>query len=502
MSTSHDVSRARHWARPCLSLLIGILLLTQWRCGGDNGPSVATGPGAGGPSGSPSAVAQENALPGTATGWAFDQGRGSTNGEIVGYTDRESYPGGADVRVAVSADPPGSFTWEVFRMGGYRGAGGRLYAEGGPLAALRQPDPTFEPGTGLVTTSWPTTFTISTRHPDGRPWLTGVYLIQFTKEDGWQSYAVFILRDDTRDAEVAVQLPTATWHAYNSYGGESLYVSARGLPGGHARKVSLNRPMNIAFGSGRFLFEEHEGVRWLEDQGYDIEYLASSDVAGAVNRLGNHRLYISLAHDEYTTMAAIDRLDAALTAGTSLAFLTGNTFPWQIRYEDDDRTIVGYKDQAFDDPMRFINPLLVTTNFRFPPVNRPENALLGVMSDGSHNDVPADWVVTNANHWVYAGTGLSDGSRIPGIIFNEWDGFVDNGHNPPGLTILASSVVPNNVRPGSRHEATIYERGRAFVFAAGTIYWNQHLLDQPAVAQITTNLLNRAGARRYQASQP
>lgn len=36
------------------------------------------------------------------------------------------------------------------------------------------------------------------------------------------------MRDDTRDAEVAVQLPTATWHAYNSFGGESCYVSQHG----------------------------------------------------------------------------------------------------------------------------------------------------------------------------------------------------------------------------------------------------------------------------------
>ena len=62
------------------------------------------------------------------------------------------------------------------------------------------------------------------------------------------------------------------------------------------------------------------------------------------------------------------------------------------------------------------------------------------MSDGSHNEVPADWVVTNSNHWVYANTGMSDGARIPGIVFNEWDGVVNNGLNPPGLVTLASRL--------------------------------------------------------------
>jgi len=323
--------------------------------------------------------------------------------------------------------------------------------------------------------------------------------VLLTKDDGWQTYAIFILRDDTRHAQVAVHLGTATWHAYNDFGGESLYVSASGLPGGHARKVSMNKPTPLGFGSGKFLYEEHEGVLWLEDEGYDVEYMASSDIGGAVNRLGTHRIYVSLGHDEYATMAVLDRLQAALASGVSLAFLTGNTMPWQIRYEDNERTIVGYKELAAEDPVRSVTPRLTTTLFRDPIVNRPENSLIGVMSDGSHIDPPgADWVVTNANHWVYANTGLTNGSIIPQLVFYEWDSLVNNGAAPAGITVLASSVVPNNVRPGSRHESTVYERGNAFVFAAGTIYFNQHLRTQPAVAQMTRNLLARAGATTFQ----
>jgi len=35
------------------------------------------------------------------------------------------------------------------------------------------------------------------------------------------------------------------------------------------------------------------------------------------------------------------------------------------------------------------------------------------------------------------------------------------------------------------------------VFAAGTIYFNQHLRTKPAVAQILKNVLTRAGASAY-----
>ena len=479
--------------RLALSLVAAVSLVTQLQCGGGGDDSGGVNPPPAGVTGDVKAIARENALPGSG---AWQIGNPSTGGELAAYSNQESYPAGSDVSISVSANPAGQFSWRVFRMGGYGGSGGRLYAQGGPVSAPTQATPSFDPTTGLVRAGWPATFSFSTRSADGNPWLTGVYVVLMTKTDGKQTYAIFILRDDTRNAEVAVHLPTATWHAYNDFGGESLYMSSHGLSGGHARKVSLDRPITLGFGSGKFLFEEHEGVRWLEDMGYDVEYLTSSDVGGAVNRLGGHRIYVTMAHDEYATMATMDRLQAALGGGTSLAFLTGNTYAWQIRYEDNERTIVGYKELAAQDPVQ--GPT-TTTHFRDPIVNRPENGLIGVMSDGSDNAnvTPADWVVTNANHWIYSGTGLGNGSTIPGIIYYEWDGLVNNGATPAGTTVVASSVVPNNVIPGSRHEATVYERTPAVVFAAGTVYFNQHLRSKPAVAQIMKNVLTRAGATNY-----
>ncbi len=499
MFTSGNRSRFPLWTHLlAVSMLAGIFLTTQLQCsGGGNESSVVSAPPSANSSEAARAIARENALPGTS---AWRIGNPETNGEIAAYTDHDGYAAGADVRISVSANPAGQFSWKVFRLGGYRGMGGRLYEEGGPVLAPRQADPTFDPITGLVVAGWPSTFSVSTRHVDGRPWLTGVYFVLLTKADGRQTAALFILRDDTRDAEVAVHFPTATYQAYNNYGGESLYVSTHGLSGGKARKVSLDRPIARQYGNGTgtFLYQEHEAVIWLEDHGYDVEYLSSVDLGGANGRIGDHRLFMLVGHEEYATMAEFDRLEAAVARGTSLAFLTGNTLYWQIRYENNDRVIVCYKDRFDEDPMSLINPLLVTRRFRDPSVDRPENALLGVMSDGSHNEQPADWVVANAGHWVYQGTGLSNGDRIPDLVFTEWDGVVNNGRTPQGITVLASSEVPNDVTPGSRHESTIYERGGAFVFAAGTIFFNQHLRSQPVVGTIVSNLLARAGATRHQ----
>lgn len=492
MLTSAHPTPSADW-RP---LLLGLLLFSQLQCGGGGDSQTGNAPGSNGTSVSTRAIARENTLPGT-NAWRIQNPE--TNGEIAAYPDRESYAAGADVRIAVSAEPAGSFGWKVFRMGGYGGMGGRLYAQGGPLRAPRQRDPTFDPVTGLVVAGWTSTFTVATRNGDGTPWLTGVYLVLLTKEDDSQTYCVFILRDDTRDAEVGVQFPTATYQAYNDYGGESLYRSSHGLSGGKARKVSLDRPIarEFGYGTGSFIFQEHEAVIWLEDHGYDVEYQSSSDTGGPNGRIGNHRLFMLVGHEEYATWEEFDRLESALARGTNLAFLTGNTLYWQIRYENNGRVIVCYKDRVNEDPIT--NRRLLSTRFRNPPVDRPENQLVGTMSDGSYIEQPADWVVTNEDHWVYANTGLRNGSRIPDLVFNEWDALVNNGLTPQGITILASSAITNNIPlTPSRHEATIYERSGAFVFAAGTIYFNQHMRTQPAVGQMVANLLARAGATEYQ----
>lgn len=458
--------------------------------GGPAGDGGAAGPDAPPPDpNAPRRIAEENARPGTRE-WALT--RPATSGEIEGFADALSVPAGTAVRVMVSLDPPGAFRWKLFRMGHYGGKGGRLVAEDGPLAGETQPPPTFDETTGLVRAPWTPTFEVEV----GADWVTGVYLFKLIRADeGGEAYVPLIVRDDTRDAEIAVQLSTATWQAYNDWGGESLYVTTHGMSGGKARKVSYDRPISPKLGHGAGLFPSQERplVRWLEARGYDVEYVTNLDIGGPDGRVGAHRIVVAVGHDEYQTLDAMERFAAAVERGTSLAFLTGNTFYWQARYEDDGRTVVCYKDKPTEDPLYGVDDAHVTTAFRRSPVNRPENSLLGVMSSGAAVSTPADWVVENASHWVYEGTGLARGDRLPGVVGFEWDGLVDNGRAPAGLVVLAHTVVDRPERP---HHATIYERGDAFVFAAGSIYFVRELGQAP-LARLFENVLARAGARTY-----
>jgi hypothetical protein len=232
-------------------------------------------------------------------------------------------------------------------------------------------------------------------------------------------------------------------------------------------------------------------VRWLEARGVDVEYTTDYDTGGPDGRVGNHKLFIAVGHDEYTSIEALDRLKAAVDDGTSLAFLSGDTMYWQVRYEG--RVQICYKDFPQEDPMYGVDNRHVTTRFRDPPVNYPENAVIGIMSWGRAISDRTDWIVQNADHWIYEGTGLQNGDALQGMIGPEWDLVFDNGMTPEGLVVLAHSAVSDSTKPGFVHDASIYERGDAFVFAAGTIDFARGMVDEPRAQTILENVLRKAG---------
>ena len=81
---------------------------------------------------------------------------------------------------------------------------------------------------------------------------------------------------------------------------------------------------------------------------------------------------------------------------------------------------------------------------------------------GAHSTGPvmggADWICKKPEHWIYAGTGMKAGDRIPGLIGWEWHG---DPADIPGLEIVASGATekgggkPN----GGTYTATVYPGG-------------------------------------------
>jgi len=200
----------------------------------------------------------------------------------------------------------------------------------------------------------------------------------------------------------------------------------------------------------------------------------------------------------------------AISAGVNVAFFSANAMYWQIRFEPNaagipDRVEVGYKDFATDttppgpDPQWGVNNAIVTTNWRDPTVNQPENAVIGVMYE-QQTDSSYAYVVQNAGSWIYANTGFVEGSSVPGIVGYEYDKVWNNGFSPPGLTVVANSPVHGCCGGFSSYaNSTTYTApSGARVFAAGTIQWSWGLSNvlggnsyaDPRIQQTTANILN------------
>ena len=141
--------------------------------------------------------------------------------------------------------------------------------------------------------------------------------------------------------------------------------------------------------------------------------------------------------------------------------------------------MVGYKDYATSpiapgpDPQYGVNNAIVTDLWRSTTVNRPESAMEGVMYQDQNVGLEQPYLVTNASNWVFANTGFTNSTSIPGIVGYEFDHY-DPAFAPPGVTVnvLSDSPVQGNTGPGHANSTVYTATSGARVFAAGTIEWS------------------------------
>lgn len=296
-----------------------------------------------------------------------------------------------------------NYRLDIYRLGYYGGSGARKITTIAPSASLpqnqHQPSCLSDVTTGLfdcgnwaVSASWPVP-------PDA---VSGVYIARLVRQDGsGVSHIVFVVRDDSSTSDLLFQTSDTTWQAYNNYGGRSLYTT------GPAYKVSYNRPFTTRDSSpGTWLFgAEYPMIRFLEANGYDVSYSTGIDTDRRGLLIRQHKIFLSVGHDEYWSAAQRSNVEAARNGGVNLAFFSGNEIFWKTRWENSIdgsnspyKTLVCYKETHANAK---IDPSPVWTGTwrdpRFsPPADggRPENALTGTlyMVNGSRADaisVPA-----------------------------------------------------------------------------------------------------------------
>ena len=380
------------------------------------------------------------------------------------------------------------------------------------------PDSSYVKGCGWnVTYSWTVPNTMT----------PGVYRAEFPIKDSSGNDAtggiIFIVKPKVPGTYSNILFISAenTWQAYNNFGGKSLY-DFNSSSGTRASKVSFQRPYQDPYGSGDFYNMEVNFILWLGKENINPEYITNKDLDQNPNLLGNYKVVCVFGHNEYWTYEERKQVENYINNGGKVAIFSGNTCWWQARLENNDNTLVCYKDSA-SDPLTGIQDSLVTVNWFDSPVNNPENKFTGVSfryggfvnynGQLTPTDGYGDYAVYNTQSWIFKGTGLKDGDEFGGasaIVGYETDGsrfYWNNGIPLPTDNAILKDGTPSTfkvlgVSPTLSYDlsnfpdthATMgyyYKPNGAYVFNAATTYWVRGLASDSIVSRITLNVLNK-----------
>ena len=377
-----------------------------------------------------------------------------------------------------------------------------------------------------------------------RDWPSGVYVAHLQEPQAQplsiamdRAAALFVVRGPGRSA-VLYKLPFATYHAYNCTGGGCFYANPPRSVDPPGARLSWRRPGGGIGGevwgapdhydpsSPRQTFAHWDAhfIRWLAQHGCDVEFCADLDLHRDPDLLARHRLLLSVGHDEYWSERMRNTVERHVARGGNVCFFGANLCWWRIHLVDDDSAMVCHQGG----PRGALDHWWPITG-----AARPEDAMTGVSyrHGGGWWDGPREtrgFVVQEAEHWVYAGTGLFDGDRFgatstPPLVGYECDGaplaWQDTSHHraalapdaarcgtPPSFVPLAVGELDARWQelPAREahaagvgvHSATlgIHTRGGT-VFTAGTTDWAQVLANgsEPVVPIITRNVIERLG---------
>ena len=317
---------------------------------------------------------------------------------------------------------------EIFRTGYYGGKGARLDDHARPppgQGAARPPRRRTEParvpvGAGRRTED-------SRRLAQRRLPRPAHDAARRETEPYWQSYVVFIVRDN-RPADMLFQCSDNTWQAYNRWPDNySIYTNPKGVAGPWS-DVSFDRPYGrepstrqiynnplSPSAPGEWLCFEFPLAYWLEQQGYDVAYCSNSDMIDARSRpevqgVSQRRPRRVLGHPPVPERDenARRRGESAVSLGQHR--LLGHAVSKAGSDGRPNRIIFrgGPTAARTSTPMR-----REANTARSPSAGPTKGYLIGARNVDPVNG-GGDWVCVKPDHWIFAGTGMKKGDRIPG----------------------------------------------------------------------------------------
>jgi hypothetical protein len=304
-------------------------------------------------------------------------------------------------------------------------------------------------------------------------WPSGLYFARLQSPGGHTAYAPIVLRGNR--ARIAVVMPTNTWQAYNFRDANHDGIGDTWYASPHIHTVELARPYKNDGVPPHFGAYDAGFLRWLVRTDRTANFLADDDLdtIGSARALARrYDLVVVPGHEEYVTAHAYDLIEGYVARGGNLMLLSANDFFSRVDKSGSRITRIG----------------------RWRDLGRPESAWIGSQYlDWFRNrfpNRPYRVVDTAAAPWLFAGTGLHDGSTFGsyGIEIDATTAFT-----PPGTHVLAR--IADVFGRGESAEMIYREtRAGARVFAAGAIDFGGTALG-PVVSKLLDNLWTRMSRR-------
>lgn len=360
------------------------------------------------------------------------------------------------------------------------------------------------------------------------PERSGLYYFHAKTAAGATFSFPWIVAPAKPQAAIAVLASNLTWAVYNNFGGRSNYINADALPerptvnarqdlkryteAGHStwgtesyEPLSFDRPEPINhIDLGEKPTDPIEGraachvapaewrlLAWMEREGFPCDYYAESHLHAEQLDLKRYKTLIISTHPEYWTGAMYDRVKRWVqNDGGRLMYLGGNGLNCEVELLDD-RTIVAHNGK-----IRNLWPDGIGAESRFAKRVESEANLLGVVFDPRGIMTGAPYRVEDAAHWVFDGTGLSNGDlfgvnslhrRCPGgASGHETDKI--SPQSPKNTHLLAKGLNPDD----GGAQMVVYETpSGGAVFSVGSICYPSSLLVDEGVSKVTANVLQR-----------
>ena len=362
------------------------------------------------------------------------------------------------------------------------------------------------------------------------PQRSGLYYVHVQNERGEFFSFPWVVAPAVAREPIAVLAATNNWNAYNRFGGRSNYINESGLPPTptvNARQdlaryrignsvtqtadndayppLSFERPEPDCFVdsdveatdpmTGRLASSLAPGLwrllAWLEREGFGYDLYSDAQLRSGELDLDAYRVLLTEMHPEYWYAEEYDAVrDWVQRRGGRLMYLGGNGADCQVEHVDASRARYLTRQPNRDRPEE------AHLESRFHGTHEPQARLLGVTFTHAGEGTAAPYRVLDADHWAFAGTGLSNGDLFGTHSLHERVPGGASGHEtdkrtpstPPGFVVLAQGTNPDD--GGAELVYRSLPDGGGEVYSVGSMTYIASLLVDESVSALTRNVLN------------